>query len=133
MKFYLCAIISIAFSLTNTFKYDVNSNLYIIESLYSNSNWEIIESTNDSIIVSNKKINESNINAIKVEKVVKINPENFKYILMNVNDYESFLSNSKSFKSKVIESNSSDLIGYQHIIVDIPFIQDREYYFHFWN
>ena len=102
----------------------------MLNTLYSNEDWKNITTTNDSIYLSQKFIEELNFNAIKVEKVVDYNPQLFTDILMNVNDYKSFLTNAKSFKSKVISSTFTDLIAYQHIAINVPFIDDREYFFY---
>ena len=48
---------------------------------------------------------------------------------MDVKNYNSFLSNAESFKSEVINQSDKNLIGYQYIKVDLPFFDDREYYF----
>ena len=121
-------LISMVFCSDN-FELDIDSKKKMLNTLYSNEDWKNITTTNDSIYLSQKFIEELNFNAIKVEKVVDYNPQLFTDILMNVNDYKSFLTNAKSFKSKVISSTFTDLIAYQHIAINVPFIDDREYYF----
>ena len=130
IKYLLQIIFIYSVSFSNPFKSEINENEILLKLLYSNSNWQTIKTTDDSILVSQKEIRQSNLNAIKVEKIVSIDPESFTDVIMNVNDYNSFLTNAKSFKSKVISSTFTDLVAYQHIIIDFPFINDREYYFY---
>ena len=130
MKYFLFTIILFSLSFSSIFEFELDSNGELLKSLYSNVNWEIIETTNDSIIVSQKEIKESSLKAIKVEKNVNIHPELFADVIMNVGNYNSFLTNAESFKSKVIEVTPTDLIGYQHITVNFPFVDNREYYFY---
>jgi len=130
MKYFLFTIILFSLSYSSTFELELDSNGELLKSLYSNLNWDIIETTNDSIIVSQKEIKESSLKAIKVEKIVNIPPELFADVIMNVGNYNSFLTNAESFKSKVIDVTPTDVIGYQHITVDFPFVDNREYYFY---
>ena len=132
MNFFIYITILISFSdaSNSNFELGIDSNYNLLKSLYSNSNWEMVKTTNDSILISQKQIKQSNLNAIKVEKTLSIHPKLISDVIMNVGDYNSFLTNSKSFKSKVIESTATDLIGYQHILIDFPFMDDREYYFY---
>ena len=108
--------------------YTINPNLMKI--LYADSQWNIIEKTSDSIYISEKIIEGSELNAVKVEKVFNVEPQYFTDVIMNVGNYNTFLSNTKSLHSKIIKNTSNGLIGYQHIKVDLPFFDDREYYFY---
>ena len=130
MKSFLFTITLSSLFYCSSFELDMDSNNNLLKSLYSDLNWEVMEFSNDSILISQKEIVESNLNAIKVEKIVNIHPELFSNVIMNVADYDSFLTNAESFKSEVIQFDKTGLIGYQHIIVDFPFIDDREYYFY---
>ena len=84
-------LISMVFCSDN-FELDIDSKKKMLNTLYSNEDWKNITTTNDSIYLSQKFIEELNFNAIKVEKVVDYNPQLFTDILMNVNDYKSFLT-----------------------------------------
>ena len=107
--------------------YTINPNLMKI--LYADSQWNIIEKTSDSIYISEKIIEGSELNAVKVEKVFNVEPQYFTDVIMNVGSYNTFLSNAKTLHSKIIKNTSNGLIGYQRIKVDLPFFDDREYYF----
>jgi len=102
----------------------------LLKILQANSNWNIVGKTSDSILISEKKVKGIELNAVKVEKVYNMEPQYFTEVIMNVGGYDSFLSNSKSLHSKVIENTPDGLIGYQRIKVDLPFFDDREYYFY---
>jgi len=129
IKFYITFFTIISFSSLNSEEiYTINRDLLKI--LYADTEWNIIEKTKDSIYISEKIINGSELNAIKVEKIFNIEPHYFTDVIMNVGGYNTFLSNTKSFYSKIIKNTSSGLIGYQRINVDIPFFDDREYYFY---
>ena len=131
MKNFIHSVVVIALCVSSLYSENLNSkNRDLLKILYSNSDWNIIEVTNDSISISEKTITGSELNAIKVEKVYDIDPRHFTEIIMDVGNYNSFLSNAKSLKSEIIEITSDGLIGYQRIEVNLPFFDDREYYFY---
>lgn len=131
MKKFSHFVIVILLQISSVFSENINSkNRELLSILHSNANWNIIEVTNDSISISEKTISGSELNAIKVEKVYDIEPRYFTEIIMDVGNYNSFLSNAKSLKSEIIKNTSDGLIGYQRIDVNLPFFDDREYYFY---
>ncbi len=131
MKIHIYITVFTIFCITNLSGEGINSqNRSLLKILYANSNWNFIEKTSDSVYISEKKINGKKLSAVKVEKVYNIEPQYFTDVIMNVGDYNSFLSNSKSLHSKVIDYTQNSLIGYQRIKVDLPFFDDREYYFY---
>ena len=109
--------------------------LFVIEDFVSafilntNSGWETLEKTNDFISISVKKLDDAELEAIKVEKILEIDPSLITDVIMDVENYNSFLSDAKSLKSLVVERSDIGLVGYQHIKVDFPFFDDREYFF----
>jgi len=130
MKMYIYIIVFTIFFTTNAFGEGIDSqNRSLLKILYADSNWNFIEKTIDSVYISEKKVNGTKLNAVKVEKVYNIEPQYFTEVIMNVGGYNSFLSNSNSLHSKVIEHTRDSLIGYQKIKVNIPFFDDREYFF----
>ena len=131
MKFKFYFFHFIIFCITFGFAKEINSfNRSLLEILHSNSGWNIIENTNDSIYISEKKIAEADLNAIKVEKIYDINPEIFTSVIMDVNRYDSFLSNGKSIYTRVIDNTADGLLAFQRIVIDLPFFDNREYYFY---
>lgn len=119
------------FWVSNVFAEEIYShNRDLLKILHADSHWNIIEKTSDSIYISEKIIEGSGLNAVKVEKIYDIKPDYFTDVIMNVDAYSSFLSNAKSLYSKVIDNTPDGLIGYQRITVDLPFFDDREYYFY---
>tara|TARA_B100001146_G_C16193185_1_gene440196 strand:+ start:1327 stop:2022 length:696 start_codon:yes stop_codon:yes gene_type:complete len=107
----------------------LENNQILISLLYSNSDWTIIKKTNDSVNISIKELDNSDLYAIKVDKTINIEPEQITDVIMDVKNYNSFLSNTKYLKSQVIEQNNTDLIGYQYIRINLLFFDDREYFF----
>lgn|GEM_PF-821547 len=104
-----------------------NRNLLLL--LDSDFGWRKIENTYDNISISIKELPSSNLNAIKVEKIVDLKPELITKTIMDVENYDGILSNTNSLQSRVIRRSTTGLIGYQHIKIDIPLFDDREYFF----
>jgi len=124
IKNFFILSLSIAFSET-----DYDRVYPLLLSLNSNDGWTDIKEIDDSTNISIKELSESKLYAIKVDKIIDIEPDQITDVIMDVNNYNSFLTNSESFKSEVINQYDKNLIGYQYIKVDIPFFEDREYYF----
>jgi len=131
MKSKPCFFYFIIFWVALGFANEITSmNRSLLKILYDNSDWNIIESTSDSIYISEKIIADYKLNAIKVEKLYDINPVNFTNVIMDVKRYDSFLSNANSLYTRVIENRSDGLLAFQRIVIDLPFFDDREYYFY---
>ena len=124
LKNFFILSLSIAFSET-----DYDRVYPLLLSLNSNDGWTDIKEIDDSTNISMKELSESKLYAIKVDKIIDIEPDQITDVIMDVNNYNSFLTNSESFKSEVVNQYDKNLIGYQYIKVDIPFFDDREYYF----
>ena len=101
----------------------------LLLSLNSNNGWKNIKKIDNSVNISMKKLGGSKFFAINVERIIDIKPDRITDVIMDVSNYNSFLSNAKSFKSEVVNQSDINLIGYQYIKVDLPFFDDREYYF----
>ena len=50
-------------------------------------------------------------------------------VLMDVKNYESFLSSSNKMVTKQLKKDSSTVVGYQYIPINFPFMNDRHYCF----
>ena len=124
LKYFLFFTMSIAIGQT---EFDKVHPLLL--SLNSNDGWTDIKEIDDLVNISMKEFGESEFCAIKVGKTIDIEPDRITDVIMDVNNYNSFLSNAESFKSEVVKQSDKNLIGYQYIKVDIPFFDDREYYF----
>ena len=124
LKYFLFFTMSIAVGQT---EFDKVHPLLL--SLNSNDGWTDIKEIDDLVNISMKEFGESEFCAIKVGKTIDIEPDRITDVIMDVNNYNSFLSNAESFKSEVVKQSDKNLIGYQYIKVDIPFFDDREYYF----
>ena len=105
------------------------TNTDLLNLLNNDSNWNKLEYTDDNITISKKELSFSKLVAIKVEKILNINPQLITDLLMDIDKYNTFVSNPKSFHSELIKSSSKGLIGYQFIKIDFPFFNNREYFF----
>ncbi len=73
-----------------------NRNLLLL--LDSDFGWRKIENTYDNISISIKELPSSNLNAIKVEKIVDLKPELITKTIMDVENYDGILSNTNSLQ-----------------------------------
>jgi len=124
LKYFLFFTMSIAIGQT---EFDKVHPLLL--SLNSNNGWTNIKKIDSLVNLSTKDLGEPQLYAIKIEKIINIKPDQITDVIMDVNNYNSFLSNAESFKSQVVTQSENNLIGYQYIKVDFPFFDDREYYF----
>jgi len=104
-------------------------NKELFKLLKSDLEWNMLEKTDDMITISIKNLPGSDLNAVKVEKTLQLNPGIVSDIIMDLDNYNRFLSNAQSLDTKIISRSDNNLIGYQHISIDIPFFDDREYLF----
>ncbi len=129
MKFFLLNALLVLFLNLSFGKGEFNGNQTLLTFLNINSGWSALEKTNDSIQISIKELDGSKLEAVKVEKILDIDPDLITDVIMDVENYNSFLSDAESLKSRVVERSDVGLIGYQRIEVDFPFFDDREYFF----
>ena len=108
---------------------NVKKNRELLELLKPNVGWNILETTDDSITISTKNLPGCNLSAIKVEKKLQIIPDIFTEIIMDISNYNKFLSNAKSLNTQILSHSNNSIIGYQYITIDLPFFDDREYIF----
>ena len=130
MKIYyhcIIFIISLFFSigLSNDI---IRKPMALFNSLYSNDEWEIIDSVED-ISISTKNIMDKNLLAVMVNKELSLPKEILQNVIMDINNYGDFLQNSDSFISKEVKNTSTFVEGYQFIPIRIPFFENREYLF----
>ena len=130
MKIYyhcIIFIISLFFSigLSNDI---IRKPMALFNSLYSNDEWEVIDSGED-ISISTKNIMDKNLLAVMVNKELSLPKEILQNVIMDIDNYGDFLQNSDSFISKEVKNTSTFVEGYQFIPIRIPFFENREYLF----
>ncbi|MAJ45449.1 MAG: hypothetical protein CMF96_12000 [Candidatus Marinimicrobia bacterium] len=111
------------------FSYSINNDNSILRNLNSDQNWELINLTDDSISVSIKYVGNNTINALKVEKVTNISLEKITNIIFDISNYENFLTNAGTMKTQILTKTENLKIAHQILEVDIPFFDNREYFF----
>ncbi len=127
IKIFLISIIStILISSINGMNYQ-NSN-ELINLLANDNDWEKINHE-AGITLFSKQISGHNINAIKITKRVSIPLYIIQNIIMDVDNYDSILSNAEGLITKSQSVSDNQVVAYQFIPVNLPFFDDRHYYF----
>ena len=76
-----------------------------------------------------KKIEDQELSAVMVTYETSIPLLGIQEVLMDVENYESFLSSSSKMVTKQLKKDESAVIGYQFIPINFPFMSDRHYCF----
>ena len=106
---------------------DKNSEI-LFNLLEDNKDWVIINKEED-ISLFTKQVPGHDIYAIKISQIISIPLEIIQNIIMDVDNYESVLSNADGLISNSESITDSLVIAYQFIPIDLPFFDDRHYYF----
>ena len=96
--------------------------------LETSKGWEIIDQI-EGYKLFTKNIEDQNLNAVMVSYETSVSPLGIQEVLMDVENYESFLSSSSKMVTKQLKRDSSAVVGYQFIPINFPFINDRHYCF----
>ena len=110
--------------ISKKFKCKANESL---NSLHDNTGWEILNSSNN--LVSIKEIPGKDLFAVMVKKEINLPKEILQDVIMDINNYKQFLKSSGSFISNEIKRTTEFVDGYQFIPINIPFFDNREYFF----
>lgn len=97
--------------------------------LYDEAEWEFVNESSDSISLYLKNLDKINLTAMSVSKSIQIEPKLLKDIIVNVNQYKSFLSSANSLKTIEVLRDSNFIDAYQHIKIELPFFDNRQYFF----
>ena len=97
------------------------------EQLYNDTNWILVETSEDGISIAEKEIEGIDVLAVKVSQTVEINPETLAQVIEDIANYGQFLNSAPGMEATLLKSNSDHIIGYQY--VDVPLISDRVYAF----
>ena len=97
--------------------------------LYDEGEWEYVDESSDSISLYLKNLDKINLTAMSVSKSISLEPKLLKNIIVDVNKYKSFLSSANSLKTIEVSRNSNFLDAYQHIEIEFPFFDNRQYFF----
>ena len=130
MKKYYTVCLSILFTFS---KFVFSGNLgskptNLLNSLHDNNGWEVIDSSSNNL-VSIKEIPGKDLFAVMVKKEINLPKEILQDVIMDINNYKQFLKSSGSFISNEIKRTTEFVDGYQFIPINIPFFDNREYFF----
>ena len=106
---------------------DKNSEI-LFDLLEDNKDWVIINKEED-ISLFTKQVPGHDIYAIKISQIISIPLEIIQNIIMDVDNYASILSNADGLISNSESITDSLIIAYQFIPINLPFFDDRHYYF----
>ena len=106
-----------------------DQNVVLLNELKENDGWILIENRmSDSMRVYEKNIDNMELKALKVEKVIDFD---YKYILntiLDINNYSKTLENP-DLTSFIVGQKDNFIYAYNHISIPFPFIDDRHYFF----
>ena len=130
MKKYYTVCLSLLFTFS---KFVFSGNLSskptnLLNSLHDNNGWEVIDSSSNNL-VSIKEIPGRDLFAVMVKKEINLPKEILQDVIMDINNYKQFLKSSGSFISNEIKRTTEFVDGYQFIPINIPFFDNREYFF----
>ncbi|MCF7824916.1 MAG: hypothetical protein K9N35_12200 [Candidatus Marinimicrobia bacterium] len=118
----------IAFSLLIiSFQYGFATPSVLTQNLYSEEAWEAVSVAEDGIIIEEKIIPGISVKAVRVSKIMAIDPHILAEVVEDVTNYKSFLTSAPGMVCDLLEVNDDGLIAYQY--VDVPLISDRVYGF----
>ena len=101
----------------------------ILDALYQDQSWELQKITEDSLYIYKKDILEMDLAAFRVNKKVSIDPFEIINIISDIENYKKFLTSAEALKTEKLNQKSGYLDVYQHITIDLPFFNDRDYFF----
>lgn len=115
--------------ITNIYSEVLNSDSYdLFKILIGKEGW-IRDGEENGFSLSKKLVKDKNLHALRVQKKVVFSPDIIQEILIDVNNYDQFLSNTNSIKSFELNQTNKWVDAYQYIKNNIPFLDNREYCF----
>tara|TARA_A100001011_G_C14290707_1_gene836056 strand:+ start:280 stop:879 length:600 start_codon:yes stop_codon:yes gene_type:complete len=101
----------------------------LLDKIKSDKSWKDLKVVNENTLIKIKEIDGFDLPAISIQRVINVDPNEVKDILIDILNYKNVLKSSGSLKTKIISKNNQYLDGYQFIKSELPFISSREYYF----
>ena len=125
MQYFRLILILFSFSFADT----KSESQEILDALYQDQSWELQKITEDSLYIYKKDILEMDLAAFRVNKKVSIDPFEIINIISDIENYEKFLTSAEALKTEKLNQESGYLDVYQHITIDLPFFNNRDYFF----
>ena len=91
--------------------------------------WKPLNYLDDGTRFESKIIAGKDLSALKVSRVTDVPPHFIRDVIMDLDHYGEFLSNTNTLNSGVLKITDEYVEGYQHIRVALPFFSDRRYCF----
>ncbi len=96
--------------------------------IFDQDGWKITKTYSDGMVVAMKPIPGSSLRGMQVSRIVKIQPGKISEVIMNINRYREFISNSKYLiDARQVSSDSTGVVGYHYM--KVPIISDRHCFF----
>ena len=105
-----------------------NSSYDLLKLLIEKTGW-VNDGEENGFSLSKKLIKNKDLYALRVQKKVGFSPDIIQEILIDVNNYDQFLSKSDNIKSYELNRSNKWVDAYQFIENNIPFLDNREYCF----
>ncbi len=105
-----------------------NSSYDLLKLLIEKTGW-VNDGEENGFSLSKKLIKNKDLYALRVQKKVGFSPDIIQEILIDVNNYDQFLSKSNNIKSYELNRSNKWVDAYQFIENNIPFLDNREYCF----
>lgn len=105
-----------------------NSSYDLLKLLIEKTGW-VNDGEENGFSLSKKLIKNKDLYALRVQKKVAFSPDIIQEILIDVNNYDQFLSKSDNIKSYELNRSNKWVDAYQFIENNIPFLDNREYCF----
>ena len=129
MRFIIKLIFSYMTLTANIYSEILNNSSYdLLKFLIEKAGW-VSDGEENGFSLSRKLIKDKNLYALRVQKKVRFSPDIIQEILIDVNNYDQFLSNTNSIKSYELNQTNKWVDAYQYIENNIPFLDNREYCF----
>ena len=91
--------------------------------------WKPLNYLDDGTRFESKIIAGKDLSALKVSRVTDVPPHFIRDVIMDLDHYGEFLSNTNTLNSGVLKITDEYVEGYQQIRVALPFFSDRRYCF----
>ena len=111
-----------------TSSYLLSSNQELLNYLKQDENWILIEQRKDNVNVFEMDIPKMRLNALKVEKIVELNPEKAIDVVMDIENYPDVMDND-TMTSFIVGEKNGKIYAYNKFPIPIPFVSARHYFF----
>ena len=128
IKLALSAVIFWTFDLSLLANEIVKKPDVLLQMLKSNQNWTFVAKKGE-VTLSTKPIKNMSLVAFMAKQKTNIPSKIIQDIVMDVKNYGQYFNSAGEFGFSEVRRYSGAVEGYHLLPVDIPFMQDREYFF----